>query len=164
VVPPGHGDSLLLARAMARFEVTLLLAQPQVLQMLADEQRIGRLHLSGLEQIVVAGVADEALRERWWQRFGKELLGGWLDSRDGWLSLNLTDQLDGRYWFIQQGDRPGSLGQPLPGVALRSEKGVIEVAEADGEGVLHWRSTTIVGSIDDDGYVWPGAIKGNGNG
>ena len=35
-----------------------------------------------------------ALAERWRLRFGGELLAGWLDGRDGWLSLNLADVLD----------------------------------------------------------------------
>ncbi|MBQ1782029.1 MAG: MFS transporter [Gammaproteobacteria bacterium] len=160
VLAPGRQDPLMLARAIARHGVSQLFGDVQVLQELVDDERVTRLHLQPLRQVVVAGEVSQTLAERWRLRFGGELLAGWLDGRDGWLCLNLADVLDPRYWFVQLGHRPGSLGQPLPGVALRVGATALEVAEADDDGVLHWRPTLVVGQLDDEGFVWPAAVAG----
>lgn len=160
VLAAGRQESLMLARAIARHGVSHLFAEPALLAALVEDERVTRLHLQGLQQVVVAGEVSHALAERWRLRFGGELLAGWLDGRDGWLSLNLADVLDARYWFVQLGHRPGSLGQPLPGVALRAGLNRLEVAEADDDGVLHWRPTAVAGQLDDEGFVWPAASSG----
>lgn len=155
----GTGDSLLLGRAIARQQVDcLLLGAAEAESLLADE-RVSALHLASLSRVICTKEVSFEQRQLWWQRFGQRLHSGLLDPASGWLTLNVDDLLDVHYWFVQQGDKPGSRGQPLPGVALCEQQGQLAVAVADECGLLHWRPLTLNGKalsgrLDSDGYLW----------
>lgn len=154
VALPAASDSLLLGRAIARQQVDCLLLDASEMAALLADERVTALHLASLRRVICSDAVSAQQRQQWWQRFGQRLHSGWLDPADGWLTLNVDDVLDVHYWFVQQGDRPGSRGQVIPGIALCEQQGQLAVADADDDGQLHWRPLAVRGHLDEDGYVW----------
>lgn len=89
-------------------------------------------------------------------------LGHWADSKLGLLTASAADFLQPNRRIDQIANKPGSVGQPVPGVSIRvvsaegeplspNQHGRIEALCAGQNG---WQDTGQRGKIEADGFVW----------
>ena len=118
---PDSGDALNVARAIARYKVTLLCSTATSLQALAEHRRIHPMMLDSLRLVVAgAGELTSEARDRFSLTFNKDIYEGYGTTETTPVaSVNLPDQVDTRTWHIQLGRKPGTVGMPLPGSSFR---------------------------------------------
>jgi acyl-[acyl-carrier-protein]-phospholipid O-acyltransferase/long-chain-fatty-acid--[acyl-carrier-protein] ligase len=122
---------------------TLLFASPGILARYVAE--IDRGALASIETVVVGGrTVSERLRAAFSERFDAELLEAYGMSECAPLvAINIRDPRAGG--GAQRGNRPGTLGHPLPGVAVSvCDPATGEVLPADHEGVLLVRGPNVM--------------------
>ena len=157
--------------ALARTKATALPGVPTMYQALLDHPRLARTDLSSLRTCISGGAALNAdLKARWEAATGSTLVEGYgLSESAGVLTVNP----------YEGGQKPGTIGQPIPGTwlrlvdkedprrpALAGQPGEIVAAgpqvmagywnRADGDAATFvdgWLRTGDVGTIDADGYV-----------
>ncbi|MFV0279015.1 MAG: AMP-binding protein, partial [Parahaliea sp.] len=175
-------DATGLARAIARFDGTVLSADPALLQALAEDPQVHPLLLENLRLVLcLGGSLDEARRQSFALRFGCSIYEGFGGvATTALASLNIPDAVDFRDWKVQQGCLPGSAGMPLPGTLLRivgeggeeaplGQSGELQIGGAqvaagrlDGIGHsgvtedecgLRWLATGRRGSLNEEGFL-----------
>jgi acyl-[acyl-carrier-protein]-phospholipid O-acyltransferase/long-chain-fatty-acid--[acyl-carrier-protein] ligase len=115
------GDTLGVAKTIARKKVTILFARPALLQSLADDESVHPLMLDSL-RLVVAGFEplNEKMRIDFELKFGKKIYPGFgAPETAPFASVNIPDALNPGDWKVQQGSVTGSMGMPLPGSSFR---------------------------------------------
>lgn len=115
------GDVLGAAKAIAEYRVTVLCGTASLLRLYTRHQRVHPLMLRSL-RVVVAGAEklNEDVRDAFKLKFGKEVYEGYgATETTPVASVNLPDQLDTRYWQVQLGGKPGTVGMPLPGSSCK---------------------------------------------
>ncbi|WP_020558379.1 acyl-[ACP]--phospholipid O-acyltransferase [Thiofilum flexile] len=118
---PDPTDGFNIAKGVARYEATILLGTATFLRLYARNNKIHPLMFQSL-RLIVAGAEKltPEIRRAFYERFGKTILEGYgATELSPVAAVNIPDELDTRYWFVQQGDRPGSVGLPLPGTCFR---------------------------------------------
>lgn len=175
-------QALAIARAVARYRITLTsIAEPMLEALLVDD-KVHPLMLQTLRGVLADGqVAASELPinfERHFHVAVYPLLG--VPEVAPVVCANMPDHLDADWWLIQQGQRFGSVGMPLPGNAVKvmSDQGdelqAHEVGElwlASGhllqgyltaskphrvqqeEGIL-WFKSGLTGYLDQDGFLF----------
>lgn len=121
VCHPDPTDVLNIAKAISRYEVTLLCATATFLRLYTLNRKVQALMLDSL-RIVVAGAeklpAD--VRQEFRGKFGKEIYEGYgATETTPVASVNIPDELDKNDWRIQIGQKQGTVGMPLPGCSFR---------------------------------------------
>ncbi|MCU7959764.1 MAG: acyl-[ACP]--phospholipid O-acyltransferase [gamma proteobacterium symbiont of Bathyaustriella thionipta] len=121
VCHPDPTDVLNIAKGIARHQVSILCATSTFLRLFNRNRRIHPLMLQSL-RIVVAGAErlDTEVSNNFRQRFGKEIFEGYGATETAPVaSVNIPDRMDTRDWKVQPGNRPGTVGMPLPGSSFR---------------------------------------------
>lgn len=118
---PDPTDALGTAKAIARHRATMLCSTSSFLRLFVRNTRVHPLMLAPL-RIVVAGAERLApeVREAFTLKFNKTIYEGYgATETTPVASVNLPDTIETETWQVQQGSRPGSVGQPLPGTRFR---------------------------------------------
>jgi len=121
VCHPDPTDSLGVARAIARYQATLLLGTSTFLNFYSRNRKVHPLMLESL-RIVVSGAEklSERVREEFETKFQKRIYEGYgATETTPVASVNIPDALDTTDWKVQQGSLPESVGMPLPGTCFR---------------------------------------------
>tara|TARA_R110002110_G_scaffold205066_7_gene417282 strand:+ start:436792 stop:439923 length:3132 start_codon:yes stop_codon:yes gene_type:complete len=126
-----HGDvsdTVGMARAVARFQVTLLPASCAMLDALASHDDIHPLLLDSLRLVIANGLGlPQRTQDEFRKKFARPVYTGLgLAQATTAITVNVPDAIDLSDWKVQRGELAGSVGLPLPGTLLK-------VTSADGE-------------------------------
>jgi len=184
VCHPDPTDALGSARAIARHRATILFSPPTFLRFYIHNKRIHPMMLESL-RVVITGAErlGSDLREAFALKFQKPIYEGYgVTETAPVASSNLPDCLDTDEWRVQVGNRPGTVGMPLPGTGFRIVdpvsletltsgeegliliggvqvmKGYLEAPEKTAEATVeldgrHWYKTGDKGRVDQDGFL-----------
>jgi acyl-[acyl-carrier-protein]-phospholipid O-acyltransferase/long-chain-fatty-acid--[acyl-carrier-protein] ligase len=110
---PNPTDAALITRQIAVNRITMLITTPTFLQMYA--RKASRADLCSLRYIVVgAEKLREGLRAAFREKFGKEILEGY-----GCTELSPVALVNVPGFGAQIGNKPGTVGRPIPGVSVK---------------------------------------------
>ena len=121
VCQPDPTDVLNVAKATARYRATVFCATSTFLRLYTKNQRIHPLMLESL-RVIVAGAEklSQDVREAFKLKFNKDIYQGYGATETSPVaSVNVPDQIDTTYWRVQTGNKPTTVGMPLPGSSLR---------------------------------------------
>ncbi|RTZ64555.1 MAG: acyl-[ACP]--phospholipid O-acyltransferase [Aquificaceae bacterium] len=121
VCHPDPTDVLVIAKAVARNEATLMFGTSTFLRLYVMNRRVHPLMLRSL-RLIIAGAErlNPDVREAFKMKFNLDILEGYGATETSPVaSVNIPDQLDTNYWKTQQGNTPGTVGMPLPGTSFR---------------------------------------------
>ncbi|WP_462319956.1 MFS transporter [Halochromatium sp.] len=139
VCHPEPSDALGAARAIARFQVTLVFSPPSLLQRFAEQARLHPIMLRSLRMVIAGGEPLQAeTREAFSGRFQQMIYEAYGTPETTPLAtLNLPDAIETQHWKIQIGCKPGSVGMPLPGNSIRIvDPQTLAIQPADREGLV----------------------------
>lgn len=135
---PDPTDVVNIAKAVSKHKVTLLCATATFLRLYTRNKKVQPLMLDSL-RTVVAGAErlPETVRTEFKAKFNKDIYEGYgANETTPVASVNIPDKLDPNDWRIQQGNKPGTVGMPLPGCAFRIVDPVSLASLAAGESGL----------------------------
>ncbi|MCR9107147.1 MAG: acyl-[ACP]--phospholipid O-acyltransferase [Gammaproteobacteria bacterium] len=118
---PDPTDSLGVARAVARYQATLLLGTSTFLSFYARNKKVHPLMLDSL-RVVVSGAEklSDRVRDEFEHKFRKTIYEGYgATETTPVASVNIPDAMDTTDWKIQEGNVKGTVGMPLPGTSFR---------------------------------------------
>jgi acyl-[acyl-carrier-protein]-phospholipid O-acyltransferase / long-chain-fatty-acid--[acyl-carrier-protein] ligase len=121
VCHPDATDVLGTAKAIAKHRATILCATGTFLRLYTRNTKVDPLMLESL-RVVVAGAErlTETIRHDFEIKFHKTIYEGYgCTETTPVASVNMPDAIDTNFWRVQYGNRPGSVGMPLPGTAFR---------------------------------------------
>jgi len=121
VCHPDPTDTLGVAKAIARYQATLLLGTATFLNFYSRNRKVHPLMLESI-RIVVAGAEklSDRVRAEFESKFQRPIYEGYgATETTPVASVNIPDALDTTDWKVQQGSDPGSVGMPLPGTCFR---------------------------------------------
>ncbi|BFM14145.1 acyl-[ACP]--phospholipid O-acyltransferase [Maricurvus nonylphenolicus] len=118
---PDSQDTQTFAKTIARQHGTVLCADAELLQTLINDNTVGPLMLSSLRLVVCGGTPLPAATQAAFEnKFHRAVYQGYgCTEATPVVSVNLPDALDTQYWRIQVGNKPGSVGLPLPGTSCK---------------------------------------------
>lgn len=114
-------DALNIAKAIAKYRVTILCGTSTFLRLYTKNRKVHPLMLDSL-RIVVAGAErlNPEVRDAFQLKFNKPIFEGYgATETTPVASVNLPDVLDNNYWQVQQGNKIGTVGMPLPGTSFK---------------------------------------------
>ncbi|GAA5216142.1 acyl-[ACP]--phospholipid O-acyltransferase [Corallincola platygyrae] len=181
---PDPTDVGRISKAIARHGATMYCATSSLLRLMTRSNQSHPLMLKSL-RLVVSGAErlDPKVREGFQQKYGLDVVEGYGTTETTPVaSVNIPDQLDTRYWYVQKGNKPGTVGMPLPGSSFRivdpeshetlgvNEEGMILIGGAqvmkgyldDQERTnntiieldgIRWYITGDKGKLDEDGFL-----------
>ena len=115
---PDPTDDLTIAKAIAKHRATVFCGTSTFLRLFTRNQRIHPLMFDSL-RVVVAGAErlSPEVRDAFKLKFNKEIYEGYGTTETTPVaSVNIPDRIDPRDWKVQQGNKPGTVGLPLPGL------------------------------------------------
>ncbi len=121
VCHPDPTDVLVIAKAAARNEATLLFGTSTFLRLYVMNRRVHPLMLKTL-RLIIAGAErlSPDVREAFKMKFSLDILEGYGATETSPVaSVNIPDKLDTTFWKIQKGNTFGTVGMPLPGTSFR---------------------------------------------
>lgn len=177
-------DALNISKAVAKYHVTLLCGTSTFFRLYTRNNKIHPLMLESL-RMVVAGAEklNMDVRDDFKLKFNKDILEGYGATETTPVAgVNLPDALDFSDWRVQVGNKPGTIGMPLPGSNFKivdpdslvelptGEAGMILIGGAQVmKGYLNnpektaevikqidgfrWYVTGDKGYLDDDGFL-----------
>ena len=118
---PAPEDALGVARAVYRYDGTLLFLTSGLLPGYLDDARVQPLMLESLRLVIAGGGRlDAAVRESFVRKFRKTVYEGYGTTETTPVaSVNVPDYLDGQNWKLHAGHKEGTVGMPLPGSSFR---------------------------------------------
>ncbi len=123
----------------ARYKATILCGTATFLRLYTANRRILPLMFDSL-RLVIAGAEKlpDAIRKGFKERFGKDIVEGYGATETSPVaSVNIPDRLIPREWKVQQGQKPGTVGMPLPGSAFRIvDPSTLEALPVGEEGLI----------------------------
>jgi len=153
----------------AKYRATILCGTATFLRLYAANRRIHPLMFDSL-RLVIAGAErlPDTVRHAFKERFGKDIVEGYGATETSPVaSVNIPDRLIPRDWKVQQGQKPGTVGMPLPGSAFRivdpvtlatlptGEEGLILIGGNQlMKGYLHDAQKTADAIVEIDGKRW----------
>lgn len=184
VTHPDPTDALNIAKAIARYRATMLCGTSTFLRLYCKNTRIHPLMLQSL-RIVVAGAErlHPDVREAFKLKFNHDIYEGYgATETTPVASVNIPDRFDAQYMQAQQGNKPGTVGLPLPGTSFRivdpesmqdlpqGESGLVLIGGTQvmqgylgdpkktrsvihEENGIRWYITGDKGLLDEDGYL-----------
>jgi len=169
VCHPDPTDALGCARAIARHRATFLCSTSTFLRLYTRNRKIHPMMLESL-RLVVAGAErlSPDVREAFALKFQKPIYEGYgATETTPVASCNLPDNLRLDDWRVQTGNKPGTVGMPLPGTSFRIVDPVSLETLAPGEdgliliggvqvmkGYLKAPDKTADAIVDLDGQRW----------
>lgn len=120
VFHPDPTDSIGIAKAIAKYQITLLCGTSTFLNLYLRNQKVHPLMLKSL-RLVISGAEklSKTVAEQFYFKFGVSILEGYgATETSPIISVNLPDILIPDYWYIQQGYKEGSVGMPIPGTLV----------------------------------------------
>ena len=121
VCHPDPVNGLAVAKAIARFGVTLICNTPTLYHMYARNKRIHPLMMRSL-RLVIAGAEKlpDTVRQSFKERFNLEISEGYGTTENAPIvSCNLPDLLIVDDWHVQLSCAPHSVGLPVPGTQIK---------------------------------------------
>jgi acyl-[acyl-carrier-protein]-phospholipid O-acyltransferase/long-chain-fatty-acid--[acyl-carrier-protein] ligase len=121
VCHPDPTDAPAIAKGVARFNATLLCATSTFLRLFVRNSRVHPLMLEPL-RLVVAGAErlSPEVRDAFKLKFNKEVYEGYGTTETTPVAgVNLPDRIAPTDWVVQRGNKPGTVGMPLPGSSFR---------------------------------------------
>ena len=109
------------ARAIARYRATILCGTSTFFRLYTRNSKVHPLMLESL-RVVVSGAEklSEDVRNAFQLKFNKTVYEGYgATETTPVASVNLPDAMDTRYWQVQKGHKPGTVGMPLPGTSFK---------------------------------------------
>lgn len=136
---PDPTDALTIAKAIGRHQATVFCGTSTFLRLFNRNRRIHRLMLESL-RVVVAGAErlNPEVRDAFKLKFNKEIYEGYGTTETTPVaSVNVPDQIDTRNWQVQRGNKPGTVGMPLPGGSFRIvDPDTLETLPAGEDGLI----------------------------
>lgn len=184
VCHPDPTDAVNIGKAVAEYRATILMGTSTFLRLYTKNPRVHHLMFESL-RIVVSGAERLAsdVREAFKVKFTKEIYEGYGATETTPVAgVNIPDRLDTTYWKVQFGNKPGTVGMPLPGSSFRivdpatlaelptGEDGLILIGgtqvmlgylgdpERTAQAIvemdgLRWYKTGDKGHLDEDGFL-----------
>ncbi len=121
ILHPDPTDAVNIAKATAKYQATVFCATSTFLRLFTRNRRVHPLMLESL-RLVVAGAErlQPEVRDAFKLKFNKEIYEGYgATETTPVASVNIPDRMDPRDWKVQSGNRPGTVGMPLPGGSFR---------------------------------------------
>lgn len=121
VCHPDPTDAVAIGKAVAEYRATILMGTSTFLRLYTKNPRVHHLMFESL-RIVVSGAEKLAsdVREGFKVKFTKEIYEGYGATETTPVAgVNIPDRLDTTYWKVQCGNKPGTVGMPLPGSSFR---------------------------------------------
>ncbi|VAX10353.1 Lysophospholipid transporter LplT / 2-acylglycerophosphoethanolamine acyltransferase / Acyl-[acyl-carrier-protein] synthetase [hydrothermal vent metagenome] len=121
ILHPDPTDALVIAKAIAKNQATVFCGTSTFLRLFNRNRRIHPLMLESL-RVVVAGAErlNPEVRDAFRLKFNKEIYEGYgATETTPVASVNVPDRIDPDDWTIQLGNKPGTVGMPLPGGSFR---------------------------------------------
>jgi acyl-[acyl-carrier-protein]-phospholipid O-acyltransferase/long-chain-fatty-acid--[acyl-carrier-protein] ligase len=121
VCHPDPTDTVNIAKAVARYSVTILCGTATFLQLYTRNRKVQPLMFESL-RVVIAGAEklSPAVREAFQTKFNKSIYEGYgATETTPVASVNIPDKLDTSAWKVQQGSKVGTVGLPVPGCSFR---------------------------------------------
>lgn len=121
VCHPDPTDVLNCAKAIYRYQATLLLGTATFLRLYSRNKRVDPLMLESL-RIVVAGAEklSSEVRQSFELKFNRTIYEGYgATETTPVASVNIPNRLDPDDWQVQVGNKPGTVGLPVPGSCSR---------------------------------------------
>ncbi len=166
VCHPDPTDTFGSAKAIARHRVTVMCSTSSLLRLFVRNRRIHPLMLESLRLVVAdAERLEPKVREAFEQRFTKRVYVGFGATEiTPVATCNLPDRLDPRSWQVQVGQRPGTVGMPLPGTVVRVvDPETCEVLPAGEDGlILVGGEQVMKGYLDDPERTAEAVIEADG--
>ncbi len=109
------------AKAIARYRATVLCSTSTFLRLYLRNRKVHPIMLEGL-RVVVSGAErlNPDVREGFALKFNKTIYEGYgATETTPVAAVNVPDALETANWKIQIGNRPGTVGMPLPGTSAR---------------------------------------------
>ena len=152
---PDPTDALTIAKAIGRHRATVFCGTSTFLRLFTRNRRIHPLMLESL-RVVVAGAErlSPEVRDAFKLKFNKEIYEGYGTTETTPVaSVNIPDRIDPRDWKEQQGNRPGTVGMPLPGGSFRIvDPETLETLPTGEDGlILFGGSQVMLGYLQDPG-------------
>ncbi|MEH6649110.1 MAG: acyl-[ACP]--phospholipid O-acyltransferase [Motiliproteus sp.] len=121
VCHPDPTDALGVAKAVAKYQATVMCGTSTFLRLYTRNSKIHPLMFDSL-RIVVSGAErlNPQVSDSFRIKFGKPVLEGYgCTETTPVASVNLPDALDTQHWQVQQGGKAGTVGMPLPGTSFK---------------------------------------------
>jgi acyl-[acyl-carrier-protein]-phospholipid O-acyltransferase/long-chain-fatty-acid--[acyl-carrier-protein] ligase len=118
---PDPTDVLGIARAIAKYRVTILFGTATFLSLYARNRKIDPILLDSL-RLVIAGAEKlpDKVRQDFQLKFNKHILEGYGATETTPVAgVNVPNAVDTEDWNIQSGQYEGSVGLPLPGTSFK---------------------------------------------
>ena len=150
---PDPTDVLTIAKAIAKHQATVYCSTSTFLRLFNRNRHIHPLMLESL-RVVVSGAErlDPEVRDAFKLKFNKEIYEGYGTTETTPVaSVNIPDRIDQRSWQVQQGNKPGTVGMPLPGGSFRIvDPDTLETLPSGEDGlVLFGGSQVMLGYLND---------------
>lgn len=117
VFHPDPTDTLVIAKAIAKYDATVFCGTSTFLRLFTRNDRIHPLMLDSL-RIIVSGAErlNPEVRDAFKLKFNRSIYEGYGTTETTPVaSVNIPDRIDPRSWKVQEGTRHGTVGLPLPG-------------------------------------------------
>ncbi len=118
---PDPTDVLNIAKAISQYKVTVLCGTSTFLRLYVRNKRVHPLMLESL-RVVVSGAErlNAEVRSGFEQKFNKPIYEGYGTTETTPVAgVNIPDRLDTSNWHVQTGNKPGTVGLPLPGSSFK---------------------------------------------
>lgn len=153
ILHPDPTDALVISKAIAKNRATLFCGTSTFLRLFNRNRRIHPLMLDSL-RLVIAGAErlNPEVRDAFKLKFNKEIYEGYgATETTPVASVNVPDQIDQDDWSIQLGNKPGTVGMPLPGGSFRIVDPVtLEMCPVGEDGLILFGGTQIMlGYLND---------------
>ena len=150
---PDPTDALTIAKAIAKHQATVYCSTSTFLRLFNRNRRIHPLMLESL-RVVVSGAErlNPEVRDAFKLKFNKEIYEGYGTTETTPVaSVNIPDRIDQRNWKVQQGNKPGTVGMPLPGGSFRIvDPDTLETLPVGEDGlILFGGSQVMLGYLND---------------
>ncbi|MFM2478929.1 acyl-[ACP]--phospholipid O-acyltransferase [Celerinatantimonas sp. MCCC 1A17872] len=139
VCHPDPTDGLNIAKAITKYQATIMCATSTFLRLYIRNRRIHPLMLQSLRAVVSgAEKLDPQVRNEFAQRFGKTVLEGYGTTETTPVaSVNLPGYIDPETAQVQEAARQGSVGMALPGTTFRIvEPNTLEPLSTGEDGLI----------------------------
>ena len=144
---PDPTDAPTIAKAIARYEATFFCGTSTFLRIFTRNRRVHPLMLQSL-RVVMAGAEKltPEVRDGFKLKFNKEVYEGYGTTETTPVaSANIPDRIDSRDWKVQLGNKPGTVGLPLPGGSFRIvDPASLETLPVDEDGLILFGGTQVM--------------------